>query len=66
MMFVHGDKDAVIPIAQGRITHEAAGEPKSWHVVKGAGHCQTITVASPAYERRMIEFLDDALAAGAP
>lgn len=62
IMLIHGDADTMIPISQGEMLFAAAGDPKSWHVVQGAGHCQTLSVESPRYEQRMITFLDEALA----
>ena len=38
VLFVHGDQDEVVPFALGRELYEAAGEPKQFLAVKGAGH----------------------------
>ncbi|MCB9850916.1 MAG: alpha/beta hydrolase [Phycisphaerales bacterium] len=62
IMIVHGDVDPLIPLAQGKQLFEAAGEPKQFVIIKGAGHCQTITIDTPDYQRRMVAFLNDALA----
>ena len=40
----------------------AAGEPKFFHAVERAGHCETIAMEGKRYADRMIEFLDQALA----
>ena len=61
IMLIHGDVDQVIPIDEGRMLFAAAGEPKYWHVVVGAGHCQTLALETPIYGQRMIRFLKDAL-----
>ncbi|NOX59463.1 MAG: alpha/beta hydrolase [Planctomycetes bacterium] len=58
VMFVHGEEDRLIPIAQGRRVFESANQPKSWRSIAGAGHCGTIGVESPLYEAKMIAFLD--------
>jgi fermentation-respiration switch protein FrsA (DUF1100 family) len=61
LMLVHGDADALIPLAQGQEVYETAGQPKSFHVVHGAGHCETLARETPEYERRMVAFLREAL-----
>lgn len=39
LLILHGAEDELIPIAQGRAIHDAAGsERKRFHEVKGAGH----------------------------
>jgi fermentation-respiration switch protein FrsA (DUF1100 family) len=62
ILIVHGTSDELIPIEQGRMIHAAAGEPKRFVEIPGAGHCETFSVDSPEYERRMLAFLNDALA----
>lgn len=61
ILIVHGERDKLIPIAQGRALYAAAGEPKSFVAIPGAGHCGTLRVDSPRYERRMLSFLNEAL-----
>jgi len=63
ILIVHGEADELIPIAQGRMIFAAAGAPKSFVAIPGAGHCGTIAVDTPDYQRRMLEFLNGALAA---
>ncbi|MCA9253840.1 MAG: alpha/beta fold hydrolase [Phycisphaerae bacterium] len=58
VMFVHGEEDKLIPIAQGRAVYESANQPKKWRSIPGAGHCGTIGIDSPNYEIQMIAFLD--------
>lgn len=61
IMIVHGTADEVIPIEQGRRVFTAAREPKSFHTIEGAGHCQTIDREPTRYAERMAAFLNDAL-----
>lgn len=61
VMLIHGDIDQIVPIEEGRMLYAAAGQPKYWHEVPGANHCQTLAQESPVYEERMIRFLKDAL-----
>ena len=37
-LFLHGDRDGVIPLAHGQALYEVAPEPKSFIVEKGRGH----------------------------
>lgn len=37
-MFVHGMDDETVPFAMGEQLHAAAGHPKHWYPVAGAGH----------------------------
>ncbi len=64
VMIVHGTQDRVVPFEQGEMVFAAAKDPKSFHAVQGAGHCQTIAFEGRRYTDRMIEFLDDALEGG--
>ncbi|MCH8854308.1 MAG: alpha/beta fold hydrolase [Planctomycetes bacterium] len=65
IMIVHGTADLIVPFEQGQKVYAAAGEPKSFKAVPGAGHCQTIAYEGRRYTDRMIEFLDDALSTSA-
>lgn len=58
VMLVHGEKDTLIPIAQGQQVYKSANQPKQWRAIPGAGHCETIGIDSPHYEAKMIAFLD--------
>ena len=62
IMIIHGTADQVVPFDQGEKVFAAANDPKSFHAVTGAGHCQTIAYEGRVYADRMIRFLDDALA----
>jgi len=37
-LFVHGQKDSLVPLDMARRLYEAAAEPKSWFEVPGLGH----------------------------
>jgi alpha-beta hydrolase superfamily lysophospholipase len=63
ILIVHGEQDnAACTVGDARRLYQAAGEPKSLWIVAGAGHCSAHSVASQAYEARMISFFDQALA----
>jgi fermentation-respiration switch protein FrsA (DUF1100 family) len=58
VLFIHGDRDRVIPIALGRDLFAAAREPKSFWTVAGADHNDILDVAGPEYGRRLAAFYD--------
>jgi fermentation-respiration switch protein FrsA (DUF1100 family) len=57
LLVIHGEKDELIPFAQGRSLFEAASEPKTWYPVRGAGHNDTYLVGGDAYFRRLATFV---------
>ena len=50
LLSLHGDRDEVVPLSEGRALYEAAPEPKRLHVFEGLGHSDLVT-AGPAYSR---------------
>ena len=34
----HGDRDQLIPLAQGQKLYDAAGQPKRFYLLQGLGH----------------------------
>lgn len=57
VLVIHGDRDEVIPFRLGRAVFEAAGEPKQFWTVPGAGHNDIPETAGPAYVERLRAFL---------
>lgn len=57
LLSIHGDRDAVVPIALGRALFEAAREPKEFWEVRGASHGDLADVAGSEYLRRVGAFL---------
>jgi pimeloyl-ACP methyl ester carboxylesterase len=56
LLVMHGDRDALIPIAQGRAVFQAAGSAdKEFLEVKGAGHTNLWTVKS---QRHIFAWMD--------
>jgi len=49
LLVVHSRADEVVPFEMGRRLFEAAPQPKSFHVVEGAGHNETWLVGGLAY-----------------
>jgi hypothetical protein len=61
LLVLHGDRDEVVPFAQGRRLFEAAPEPKRFFAIPGAHHNDAYFVGGEAYWRALGEFLDQAL-----
>jgi fermentation-respiration switch protein FrsA (DUF1100 family) len=58
LLVVQGDRDEVIPPAQGRRLFDAAPEPKRYFAIPGAGHNDTYLVGGEAYWRTIADFLE--------
>ncbi len=56
-LFLHGDRDTVVPIAHGRRLFELAPPPTRFHVVEGAGHNDTYLVGGSPYVEAWSDFL---------
>lgn len=58
ILFIHGDKDRVVPIRLGRKLHDAAPHPKEFYRIRGAGHNDTYLVGGKEYFKQIQTFLD--------
>ena len=58
LLVVQGDRDEIVPPAQGRRLFEAAPEPKRYYAIPGAGHNDTYLVGGAAYWQAIADFLD--------
>jgi uncharacterized protein len=58
LLVLHGERDEVVPFAQGRRVFEAAPQPKQFFAIQGAGHNDTYVVGGEAYWRALRGFLD--------
>jgi Hydrolases of the alpha/beta superfamily len=59
-LFVHGDRDDIIPIELGRQAFSAAKPPKEFYVVRGADHNNVPSVGGKAYFSKLREFISAA------
>jgi len=59
LLALHGERDKLIPFAEGRALFEAAPEPKAWYPIPGAGHNDTYLVGGEAYFQRLATFVTD-------
>ena len=65
VLVAHGDRDATIPVEQGRALFEAAREPKRLIVVPNAAHNNLVATGGAAYLDAVASFARDAVRGGA-
>ncbi|MGC9972982.1 MAG: alpha/beta hydrolase [Bryobacteraceae bacterium] len=56
LLFIHGDRDSIVPLELGRALFNAAREPKAFWTVPGADHNDLVEAAGPRYRERLREF----------
>lgn len=56
VLVVHGDRDEIIPVWQGRRLFDAAAEPKRLIIIEGAGHNDLSNVGGGKYIDTLAEF----------
>ena len=56
LLAIHGERDELIPYADGQTLYQAAPEPKAWYPIPGAGHNDTYVVGGEAYLQRLAAF----------
>jgi uncharacterized protein len=61
LLVVHGARDEVVPVSQGRQLFEAAREPKTLFEVKSGRHGTALSEDGGAYRKKMIAWLDEVL-----
>ncbi|MGL5018427.1 MAG: alpha/beta hydrolase [Luteolibacter sp.] len=61
LLVVHGARDEVVPVSQGRQLFEAASEPKTLFEVKSGRHGTALSEDGGAYRRKMIAWLDEVM-----
>ena len=58
VLIMHGTQDELVPFEMGKRLFEAAGEPKRFFPVEGAGHNDIYVIAREAYLDQMRKFVD--------
>jgi len=58
MLFIHGDRDEVVPYEQGRRLFDAAHAPKTFVTIAGARHNDAFLVDTDRYFDAVRQFLD--------
>jgi len=56
VLVIHGDRDTLVPIQQGRAVFDAAPEPKEFYTIEGANHNDTYVVGGEPYFERLLLF----------
>ncbi|MFC7534738.1 alpha/beta hydrolase family protein [Actinoplanes sp. GCM10030250] len=62
MLFLHGDRDPVVPIEAGRAAYDAVPWPKQFVTVPGKGHGQYLNPGDsdfPQVSARILQFLEE-------
>ena len=60
-LFLHGDRDEVIPFDLGRKLYEEASDPKSFYIIQGAGHNDTYIMGGRDYYNALDRFITETL-----
>jgi uncharacterized protein len=58
LLVIHGDRDLVVPVSQGKQLFDLAKEPKTLFEVKDGGHGDSLARQNGAYRKCMLEWLD--------
>lgn len=58
LLVLHGERDEIVPFAQGRRVFDGAPEPKRFFAIPGASHNDTYAVGGEAYWGALREFLE--------
>lgn len=61
ILVVHGNRDEVVPLEQGKQLYQLANEPKTLFEVEGGTHGDSLARNSGAYRRKMIAWLAESL-----
>lgn len=61
VLFIHGDRDHIVPVEMSKRLYQAAAEPKELWIVEGADHLEIRKKGQQAYENRIGDFFDKAL-----
>ena len=60
-LFLHGDRDEVVPFELGRKLYEGASDPKSFYIIQGAGHNDTYIMGGRDYYNALDRFITETL-----
>jgi len=60
-LVVHGARDEVVPVTQGRQLYQAAGQPKTLFEVKAGRHGDALSRDDGAFRKRMLDWLATAI-----
>lgn len=66
VLFIHGDRDEIVPLARARALYDAAREPKDLWLVEGGAHLDALSRRAGEYRPRLVEFLLECLDGDGP
>lgn len=66
LLIFQGDRDTTVPEEMARELFDRAKEPKSFHLIEGAGHNDTFYAGGSAYLKTWRDFLKTSFPPGAP
>jgi pimeloyl-ACP methyl ester carboxylesterase len=61
IMFIHGEKDALVNVSNSQRLYEAAMEPKALYIIPNAGHGGLVEADPEEFEKQIFTFLDEHL-----
>jgi len=61
LLVIHGEKDQVVPFAQGKQLFDLANEPKTLFDVKEGRHGDSLSRDNGAYRKKMLAWLDSVI-----
>ena len=60
-LFLHGNRDEIVPLDLGKKLFDAAAKPKTFYIIEGAGHNDTYIIGGREYYKVLDKFITDAL-----
>jgi uncharacterized protein len=61
LLVLHGERDDIVPLSQGRELFEAAPDPKLLHVFPGLGHNDLVPLAGAEFAREIASWASEVL-----
>lgn len=61
VLFIHGDRDDIVPVEMGKKLFTAANEPKDFYIIEGAGHNDTYIIGGKRYFEKIKQFISATL-----
>ena len=58
LLFVHGEKDKIVPLSQGLKLYEKAQKPKTLFRVPEGEHSNSLRVENKKYRKKLLSWLD--------
>jgi fermentation-respiration switch protein FrsA (DUF1100 family) len=58
LLVLHGDRDSIVPLEQGKQVFAAAPQPKRFYAIAGADHNDTFVTGGAAYYEVLKEFIE--------